>query len=188
MTDKLNGLPPLKELSSLAIRGGIVDVSVVAESLGISIIESSELDLRNVVSTLRCEDEVPTITISRRDNSYFARKRYNIAYQIGNFYLNVGNHKIGFVETRNSLDPATGFWRAGASNAHHFASDLLMPIDLILLYSETILSEHKLMSNLPITLWQFTDSLARILEVPNSVMVAKLKSLSNYGLLAGKAA
>lgn len=188
MSMKFEKMPSIKSLVTLGLRGGMIDVYAVAKKLGVIVEESSDLDMKGVVSSISFYGDKPIIRINLSDNTYSARKRFNIAYQLGNYYCNKGNPTIGFVETRVSLDPVRSLCQPLSMQARRFAFDLLMPVNLLVYQSHLILNKHRAESCGPMSKQMYIDLLAKFSEVPYSIMNERIQQILSEIDLSRKAA
>jgi hypothetical protein len=165
-------------LSAVSLHNDYVCVEKAAKELGIEIALSQEFDDKDIVSELSFVKDKPKITLNFKDNSYHARKRYNIAFQIGHFCTQEPDRRIGFVDNLRSIDPASSTWNSYAFKAHNYAHKLLMPLDLVSTYAADYICNHTSEHGaVKISHQSLTCSLAERFDVPTSVMRERLKFL-----------
>lgn len=102
-----------------------------------------------------------SIRINMNHNSYEARRRFTLAHQLGHYCLHHGS----FVDTLKSTNTIDSFCDNIETQANNFAMQILIPAPLITEQCDAYNGD------------QFLNDMATLFNVPNNIMVERLKRL-----------
>lgn len=108
-----------------------INVRRIAESLGLAVVESSELELgeRGQISGLLLRREGRTICVLNKLQSR-TRRRFTLAHELGHFLLHPAQESYIDVVARSARSSeGTDLWEI---EANAFAAELLMPASLVI--------------------------------------------------------
>lgn len=148
-----------------------VDIDQIAQALGLQVIEDSSLEARAIISGIVIEKGIPTVKINPERCTSEARRRFTIAHSIGHYCLHDVRSGKEFWDSYSPhvTSDTQAFWDACEFEANNFASQLLIPNELILKESDRIIRIDGDSS--------FIDVMARRFNVPNNVMSHRLKRM-----------
>lgn len=155
-----------------------INVEEIAAMLNIHIVNDSSLELKDIIGEILFDDGNPIIKINPHQNSYFSRKRFTIAHEIGHFCLHSAESREGFSDSRKTMSRSDSYWDKYESEANNFAAQLLMPKQIVISEGSKILKEYKnnnQADGMPVS--SFIEKLSTVLQVSTKAMEYRLKKL-----------
>jgi Zn-dependent peptidase ImmA (M78 family) len=155
-------------LVSLAGNSVPVDVELIAKELGISI-EEKHFEDESIIGQITIDNGKSKIAINPDQNYYATRRRFTIAHEIAHHCLHADRE---FKDSAQTFDRKHSFWDPCESEANSFASELLMPIDMIVDKVKPVIDSG---NN---TTEKFIDEMASIFCVSKKAMEYRLKNIN----------
>jgi len=174
-----NALALLEQLKSEGIElVAPVDVDMVANKLGIVVINDASLEAKEIIGEILFRDGDPVVKINPLQNSYKPRRRFTLAHEIGHYCLHSAKSREGFTDSQKTMSRSESFWDRRESEANSFAAQLLMPKSLILKEGQLIIDAHKKRADKSdISATTFIERMADKFEVSSKAMEYRLKNL-----------
>lgn len=144
-----------------------VDVELIAKHLGITI-EEKHFEDESIIGQITIENGQSKIVINPDQNYYKARKRFTIAHEIAHHCLHAN---MEFTDSAQTFDRKHSFWNRRESEANSFASELLMPIDMVVGKVQSVIDSG---CN---TIEEFISEMASIFCVSKKAMEFRLKNI-----------
>nr|VFK49283.1 MAG: Zn-dependent peptidase ImmA, M78 family [Candidatus Kentron sp. TC]VFK49569.1 MAG: Zn-dependent peptidase ImmA, M78 family [Candidatus Kentron sp. TC]VFK65188.1 MAG: Zn-dependent peptidase ImmA, M78 family [Candidatus Kentron sp. TC] len=157
-----------------------IDVEKIVRLLDVKLDEALDFDNLTTAGSVSIKRGRAVIWVNPTENTYIPRMRFTIAHEIGHLILHI-DPEIGireFIDTKKTLNRKDSYWDSKEYEANNFAAQLLMPIDLINMHGDEIISSYVSdtgKERMPVT--EFIREMANLFLVSEPAMKYRLKNI-----------